>query len=106
MSPEPSTGTFVAHSEISIEPDAGTTLEQAFADRLGEVDAWPGFLRLEVWRDEREPGRYVMVSWWADRDSFAAYMRSDSHRRSHARIPAEPARPRPVTFSRYTVIAT
>ncbi len=98
-------GTFVAHSEISIEPDAGPTLEQSFSDRLGEVDGWPGFLKLEVWRDERTPGRYVMVSWWDDRESFTSYMRSDSHRRSHARIPDDPA-PRPVGFSRYTVVAT
>ena len=99
-------GAFVAHSEIEIDPPAGPTLEQAFADRLREVESWPGFVKLEVWRDERRPGRYVMVSWWADRESFASYMRSDSHRRSHARIPNEPARPRPAGFSRYTVIAT
>ena len=99
-------GTFVAHSELFIEPDASTTLEEAFRNRLGEVDSWPGFRHLEVWRDEATPGRYVMVSWWTDRETFKAYMRSDVHRRSHDRIPDEPARPRGVSFSRYTVIAT
>lgn len=100
------TGSFVAHSEIEIDPDAGVTLEEAFADRLGEVDSWPGFVRLEVWRDERREGRYVMVSWWTDDESFKAYMRSESHRRSHARIPDEPSRPRPAGFSRFTVISS
>ncbi|HSJ26561.1 MAG TPA: antibiotic biosynthesis monooxygenase family protein, partial [Acidimicrobiia bacterium] len=82
------------------------TLEEAFRDRLGEVDHWPGFRHLEVWRDESTPGRYVMVSWWTDREAFKSYMRSDAHRRSHARIPEDPSRPRPVSFSRYTVIET
>ncbi len=105
MGPNAADTQFVAHSEILIDPEGAITLEDAFRDRLGEVDSWPGFHRLEVWRDEGTPGRYVMVSWWTDRETFKEYMRSDVHRESHARIPHEPARPRGVSFTRYTVIA-
>ena len=97
---------FVAHSEIFIDPEAVAVLEDAFLSRLGKVEEWPGFTRLEVWRDAGTPGRYVMVSWWADLESFKAYMRSDDHKRSHARIPEHPARPRGVAFTRYTVVAS
>ena len=97
---------FVAHSEIFIDLEATAVLEAAFLNRLGKVDGWPGFVRLEVWRDEGTPGRYVMVSWWTDRDAFKAYMRSDDHSQSHARIPEHPARPRGVAFTRYTVVAS
>lgn len=97
---------FVAVSEIDV-PAAGTDrLEAAFAARLGEVDDWPGFLRLEVWKDDRAPGRYLMVSWWSAESDFAAYMRSDAHRRSHARINGGPERPRPAGFRRYRRVAT
>ena len=96
---------FVAHSEIFIDVDAAAVLEDAFSNRLGKVDEWPGFIRLEVWRDDGTPGRYVMVSWWTDREAFKTYMRSDDHKRSHARIPEHPARPRGVAFTRYTVVS-
>lgn len=97
--------TFVAHSELRVTEPGGPALTDAFRDRLGEVEAWPGFQRLEVWRDERDQGRFVMVSWWDSKESFSAYMQSDSHDRSHARIPGGPDGPRPASFSRYRVVA-
>lgn len=97
---------FVAVSDIAIEEVGIERLEQAFHDRLGKVDSWPGFRHLEVWQDEREPSHFVMVSWWDDKASFDGYMRSESHRQSHARIPSEPARPRPTGFTRYRIVAT
>ncbi|HVL05209.1 MAG TPA: antibiotic biosynthesis monooxygenase family protein [Acidimicrobiales bacterium] len=92
-------------SELAVEPHGAGALEQAFRDRLGEVDQHPGFVRLEVWRDPRRPGRYLMVSWWTSREAFTAWMHSEAHDRSHARIPDDPA-PKPVRFDRYEVIAT
>lgn len=98
-------GEFVVESRLEIDPAAADTLERAFRDRLGEVEAATGFLRLEVWRDEHDPGRFTMVSWWRSPADFRAYLRSDAHRRSHARIPTEPDRPRGVSVRRYRVVA-
>lgn len=99
------TDAFVVASEIATGEPATEVLEEAFRRRLGEVDGWPGFRHLEVWRDRRHPGRYLMVSWWDSQEHYAAYMRSDSHRRSHARIPHEPESPRAVTVDQYEVVA-
>lgn len=96
---------FVAVSDIGIDEIGADRLIDAFRARLGEVDDWPGFRHLEVWQDETHPDRFVMVSWWDDKESFQTYMRSDSHKRSHARIPDEPAKPRPVGFTRYRLVA-
>lgn len=95
---------FAMVSELEVAADGTAALEDAFRNRLGEVDSWPGFLRLEVWRDPRREGRYLMVSWWSSESAFKEWMRSDAHRRSHDRVPDEP-RPRPVRFDRYEVIA-
>lgn len=38
-------------------------------------------------------------------DAFADYMRSDDHRRSHARIPHGTARPTLIALHRYAVVA-
>ena len=112
MEPTPATGresptdaSFVAHSEIRVPPDGATGLTAAFRSRLGEVDGWPGFSHLEVWQDERDTQRFVMVSWWENRESFTNYMRSQSHRRSHDRIPTGPDAPRPAAFARFQVVA-
>lgn len=96
---------FVAVSDISIDEVGTDTLISAFERRLGEVDAWPGFRRLEVWQSERDATQFVMVSWWDDQESFKTYMQSDAHQRSHDRIPDEPARPKPVQFRRYRIVA-
>ncbi len=92
---------FVVTSEVTIPATAAAGLEAAFAGRLGEVEEFPGFQRLEVWRDAGHPGTYLMVSWWDSRDDFTAYMRSEQHRRSHQRIPTQPVKPRGVGLHRY-----
>lgn len=92
-------------SELAVPVAGADALERAFRSRLGEVDGWTGFIRLEVWRDPRHAGRYLMVSWWKSRDDFTAWMRSDAHKKSHARVPDGALRPHAVRFDRYEVIA-
>lgn len=88
-----------------MQPEAAGTLVESFQDRVGLVDAWEDFDRLEVWQDRADRGRFVMTSWWSSRDAFVTYMRSDDHRRSHDRIPTGEARPRPVGLSRFDLVA-
>ena len=90
--------TYVAISRIDVDTAGGAALEAAFADRLGAVDGWPGFEGLEVLADRRRPGRYLMITRWASREHFRAYMASDDHRASHARIPDGPHAPRAAGF--------
>jgi heme-degrading monooxygenase HmoA len=99
-------GAHVVVSELAVEIEGAEALERAFRDRLGEVDGFPGHLALQVWKDERHPGRYLMVTWWDSETAFKHYMRSDAHRRSHARVPADPVRARPVHVNRYSLVAT
>jgi heme oxygenase (mycobilin-producing) len=95
---------FVVSSEVTISPEGAETLELAFRARLHLVEQAAGFQRIEVWRDLSHPGVFQMVSWWADADSFRAYMRSTEHRVSHARIPTEPAKPRGTAVRRYALV--
>lgn len=96
---------YVAVSKIAVPPEGAAALETAFAERLGEVEGWPGFRGLEVWRERGASGAYTMVSWWDHDDAFRAYLRSEAHRRSHARMPGGPARPRPAGLSTFEVVA-
>jgi heme-degrading monooxygenase HmoA len=76
-------------SRLRVPEERSDELVAAFNARLHAVDGHDGFLDLEVWRSDRDPGELIMVSRWRDRDAFKAYMKSADHRRSHDRIPAD-----------------
>jgi len=76
-------------SRLRVAPDRAPELVAAFRDRAHLVEHAEGFLGLEVWQNDRDAGELIMVSRWADRDSFKRYMKSDAHRISHGRIAAD-----------------
>jgi heme oxygenase (mycobilin-producing) len=77
---------YVSLSRLRIDPDRAPELVAAFRDRIGLVDAFDGFVDLQVWQSDRDSGEIVMVSRWDTRAHFTAYMRSREHRVSHGRI--------------------
>lgn len=97
-------GAYVVTSELTVPTGGEAALETAFGNRLRAVDTYPGFIALEVWRDSRAEGRYLLVSWWRSDADYRAYMHSKEHRDSHARVPAGPYRPAPVAVRRYEVV--
>ena len=52
---------YVVTSEVHVASAGTQQLEDAFADRLGKVDGYPGFQRLEVWRDGVMVGRIARI---------------------------------------------
>ena len=76
-------------SRLHVHPGRADDLVAAFRRRAGLVDAFDGFLGLEVWQSDRDEGEILMVSRWRDRAAFKAYMRSAAHRVSHDRIPTD-----------------
>jgi heme-degrading monooxygenase HmoA len=80
---------YVSMSRLKVEAEHAEDLVRAFRNRIGLVDSAEGFLGLEVWRSDRDEQEVVMVSRWRDRACFTAYMKSDAHRLSHDRIPAD-----------------
>ena len=77
---------YVSMSRLRIEPERAPELVAAFRDRVGLVDGFEGFVDLQVWQSDRDPGELVMVSRWDTRAHFTAYMRSREHQVSHGRI--------------------
>jgi heme-degrading monooxygenase HmoA len=80
---------YVSLSRLRIPPERSAELVAAFRQRARLVEEADGFVDLQVWRSDRDPGEVVMVSRWRDRGAFKAYMKSDSHRISHERIDAD-----------------
>ena len=73
-------------SRLQVPAERAAELVAAFRGRAHLVEDADGFVDLQVWQSDRDPGEIVMVSRWRDRDCFKAYMRSESHRVSHERI--------------------
>lgn len=101
---------YVSMSRLRVAASESGALVEAFRGRAHLVDDARGFIDLEVWRSDRDPEEVLMVSRWTDRAAFTAYMRSDEHKASHARI--DPALQAAIKLERlehlhtYEVVAT
>ena len=77
---------YVSMSRLEIPADRAPELVSAFRSRARLADDADGFIDLQVWQSDRDPGEILMVSRWRDRDAFKAYMKSAEHKVSHERI--------------------
>ena len=77
---------YVSLSRLRVPEERAPELVTAFRRRAHLVEEADGFVDLQVWQSDRDPGELVMVSRWRDRASFKAYMKSERHRISHERI--------------------
>jgi heme-degrading monooxygenase HmoA len=77
---------YISMSRLQLPVAQVPELLKAFQGRAGLVDTADGFLDLEVWHSDRDPGEVIMVSRWRNRDAFKRYMKSADHKTSHARI--------------------
>lgn len=77
---------YVSMSRLAIPAERAPELVAAFRGRARLADRARGFIDLQVWQSDRDPGEILMVSRWDDKAAFTAYMRSDDHKVSHNRI--------------------
>src|ERR687893_313520 len=77
---------YVSMSRLRVPEERAPELVAAFRRRARLVEQADGFVDLQVWQSDRDAGELVMVSRWRDRAAFKAYMKSERHRVSHARI--------------------
>ena len=81
-----SAGMYVSMSRLRVEADMSDQLVAAFRQRAGLVESHQGFVDLQVWRSDRDPGDVLMVTRWQDESAFREYMKSSDHRLSHDRV--------------------
>lgn len=63
---------------IHVPAEAGSELEQRFAQRAGAVESAPGFLGFQLLRPTAGEERYFVVTHWEDEESFAAWRDGDA----------------------------
>lgn len=78
---------FISHLTV---PDADAeAVEHHFRHRAGLVDAFPGFLYLQLLRPQAGDATYTFLTAWESREAMRNYMRSQEHQVSHSREPGE-----------------
>ncbi len=70
---------------LTVPEGMGEILEERFAARAGEVEKVDGFESFELLRPTEGIDKYLVVTRWADEDSFLAWMNSPAFERGHAR---------------------
>ncbi|MGH2487006.1 MAG: antibiotic biosynthesis monooxygenase family protein [Ktedonobacterales bacterium] len=66
--------------EAAIEP-----FERGWRQRAGMVDKMPGFRGLEVLRDGKTPGKYIVLTHWETKDDYDRWANSPEFVAGHAR---------------------
>lgn len=74
---------------ITVPADSGDELAHRFARRAGAVDGQPGFEGFELLRPTDGRTVWLVVTRWADEESFQGWLRSRSFADGHGGRPAD-----------------
>ena len=80
---------FLFISHLTVPADDCAAIERHFRDRSHLVDAFPGFLYLQLLAPQGVDATHSFLTAWESRQAFSAYMRSTEHQLSHSREPAD-----------------
>jgi heme oxygenase (mycobilin-producing) len=80
---------FVFISHLTVPEADHARLERHFHERSRLVDAFPGFLYLQLLRPQGGEATHTFLTAWESREAFRRYMNSAEHAVSHSREPAE-----------------
>jgi heme-degrading monooxygenase HmoA len=75
--------TIIKINAITVPDDGGDELARRFAARAGAVDDRPGFEGFELLRPTDDRKTWLVVTRWADDESFQAWLNSPAFGHGH-----------------------
>ena len=72
-------------NRIFVNPNYAAQFEDNFRNRAGLVDRMPGFVSNQLLRPANPGDPYIVLTHWATRQQFEAWVRSDEFKQGHAR---------------------
>lgn len=75
--------TIIKVNAITVPAEGGDELARRFAARAGAVDNQPGFEGFELLRPTDERHTWLVITRWADEESFQAWVSSPAFGRGH-----------------------
>jgi heme-degrading monooxygenase HmoA len=75
--------TIIKINAITVPADSGDELARRFAARAGAVDDQPGFEGFELLKPTDERNTWLVITRWADDESFQAWVNSPAFGSGH-----------------------
>jgi heme oxygenase (mycobilin-producing) len=75
--------TIIKINAITVPADSGDELARRFAARAGAVDDQPGFEGFELLKPNDERTTWLVITRWADDESFKAWVSSPAFGHGH-----------------------
>ena len=95
---------YVVANRVSVKSDWREEFETRFRERAGQIEAQPGFVRMEIHRPEAEDGPYVVLTTWESEEAFSRWVGSDDFQLAHQDPMPKEAFFAPSVMERHTVI--
>ena len=73
-------------NRIFVAPHHREVFERLLETRAGLVDGMPGFLGIQLLRPTKADDPYLTQTFWATRDDFESWLRSEAFVKGHARM--------------------
>ena len=87
--------TIIKINAITVAADSGDELARRFAARAGAVDDQPGFEGFELFKPTDGRTTWLVVTRWADEDSFQAWVNSPAFGHGHRSAAERDGKPAP-----------
>jgi heme oxygenase (staphylobilin-producing) len=71
-------------SRLPVKEGMADQVVERFANGQGFVQAFPGFVSMEVLRSE-EADEVLVITRWQDKDAFDSWVHSDAFKKAHGR---------------------
>ncbi|MFZ3417723.1 antibiotic biosynthesis monooxygenase family protein [Arthrobacter sp. 3Tela_A] len=94
---------YVVVNTLEITPDTAEAFEKAFIDSMAHLEGVPGLGRSTLMRPEGASNTYLSTMEFDSKESFMAWLRSDSFKASHSADQA-PGMQAPNAVASYSVI--
>lgn len=80
----------IVMSKIKVTNGNDDGLAAQYMQRSGLVDGQPGFIDMQVLRNQDDPCEFIVYMRWQDRASFDAYYKQADFRAAHRNVAAIP----------------
>lgn len=74
---------FIVANRVPVAAGWEAEFEERFRNRAGQIDKQGGFVRMQVLKPHSEGAPYIVLTTWADKAAFDAWVGSDDFKAAH-----------------------
>ena len=75
---------FIVANRVPVASGWEVKFEQRFAQRAGQIDKQPGFVRMQILKPDSENTPYIVLTTWQDKASFESWVGSEDFKLAHS----------------------